>query len=66
MPTKLYLLNGEIIKSERVVYDEVKYVDIDLNDSPIVENGQIIPFKGSETEKKRKEEFDIMQKKMAK
>jgi hypothetical protein len=38
MPTKLYLLNGEITKAERVEYDEIRYTDTDLNDSPIIED----------------------------
>jgi len=48
------------------MYDEVVISPLDYEDSPIIENGQIIQLKGSETEKKRKDEFDIMQKKMAK
>jgi len=47
------------------MYDEVVISPLDYEDSPIIENGQIIQLKGSETEKKRKEEFDIMQTKIA-
>ncbi len=61
MPTKIYSLNGVVVYKERVDYDTVNITDIDLNDCPIIENGKIIKFEGSDAHKKQLADYEATQ-----